>query len=246
MSRLEEFGMDCARKPMPPKTREGGKNQSPKQPMNTKHAIQGAFAALLICAASASANLINNGSFESYGGSGFNSNIGAGLTGWTIGNGGGVDIVFSTGVQPYYWQAADGNVSLSLNYFSAESVSQIVTTTPGQSYLLSFFMAAEIYGGPATRTMNVLWDNSTVASPSFQYTGQGPTTMGWTQFNFNVTGTGSDTLSFLSTTSGPYGPALDAVSLVATPEPSTGALAAIASIMIVLYRLKTGKAAEQS
>jgi len=217
--------------------------------MKTRHTIQGAFAALLICAATASANvpnIINNGSFETYGGTGFNSNIGAGLPGWTIGSGGGVDIVFSTGVEPYYWQAADGNVSLSLNYFSAENISQTVTTTPGQSYLLSFFMAAEIYGGPATRTMNVLWDSTTVGSPSFQYTGQGPTTMGWTQFNFTVTGTGSDTLIFQSTTSGPYGPALDAVSLVAAPEPSTTALAAAAAIIIVLYRLKTGKAAKQS
>jgi len=215
--------------------------------MKTNHAIQGALAAILIYAVSAGAqNIVTNGSFESYGGTGFNSNIGAGLTGWTIGSGGGVDIVFSTGVEPYYWQAADGNVSLSLNYFSAESVSQTVTTTLGKSYLLSFFMAAEIYGGPATRTMNVLWDNAIVGSPSFQYTGQGPTSMGWAQFNFTVTGTGSDTLKFQSTTSGPYGPALDAVSLVPTPEPSTTALAAAAVIMIAFYRLKMSKAAKQS
>lgn len=214
--------------------------------MKTNHAIQGAVAALLICAASASAqNIVTNGSFETYSGTGFNSNIGAGLPGWTIGNHGGVDIVFSTGVGPTFWQAADGNVSLSLNYFSAESVSQTVPTTLGKSYLLSFFMAAEIYGGPPTRTMNVLWNNAIVGSPSFQYTGQGPTSMGWTQFNFNVTGTGSDTLSFQSTTSGPYGPALDAVSLVAAPEPSTTALAAAAVIMIAFYRLKMGKASRQ-
>src|SRR5258707_6820039 len=108
--------------------------------MKTRHTIQGAFAAVLICAATASANvpnLINNGSFETYGGTGFNSNIGAGLTGWTIGSGGGVDIVFSTGVEPYYWQAAGGNVSPSLHYFSAERISPTGRTTPGPTYPLS-------------------------------------------------------------------------------------------------------------
>ena len=174
-------------------------------------------------------SILVNGSFETYGGSG-NSNIGQGLQGWTIGNAGGIDIVFSTGVVPYYWQAADGNVSLSLAYFGPDSVTQTVTTQPGKTYQLTFSMAAEIYGGPATRTMNVLWNNTVISSPSFQYTGQDPNNMGWTEFSLNVVGTGTDTLSFLATSAGPYGPALDNVSLVLVPEPTAVSLVALGLI----------------
>jgi len=182
-----------------------------------------------------SQSILVNGSFETYGGSG-NSNIGAGLTGWTIGNAGGIDIVFSTGIVPYYWKAADGNVSLSLAYFGPDSVTQTVTTTPGKSYQLTFSMAAEIYGGPATRTMNVLWNNSVVSSPSFQYTGQGPEYMGWTEFSLNVVGTGTDTLRFLATSAGPYGPTLDNVSLVLVPEPAAAGLIVIGLVSLGLSK----------
>ena len=171
-------------------------------------------------------SILVNGSFENYGGSG-NSNIGAGLNGWTIGNAGGIDIVFSTGIVPYYWKAADGNVSLSLSYFGPDSVTQTVTTTPGAQYHLKFSMGAEIYGGPAARTMDVLWNNSVIASPSFQYTGQGPENMGWLEFNYDVIGTGNDTLRFLATSAGPYGPTLDNVSLVVVPEPTAASLAVL-------------------
>jgi len=180
-------------------------------------------------------SILINGSFENYGGSG-NSNIGAGLTGWTIGNAGGIDIVFSTGVVPYYWKAADGDVSLSLAYFGPDSVTQTVATQPGKTYRLTFSMAAEIYGGPPTRTMDVLWNNSVVSSPSFQYTGQGPENMGWTQFSLNVVGTGTDSLSFLATSAGNYGPALDNVSLVLVPEPATASLVVLGLIGFGLSR----------
>jgi len=200
--------------------------------MNVKFIIRCAGGIFLSAVCNVNAQNLNpqsilvNGSFESYGGSG-NSNIGAGLTGWTIGNGGGIDIVFSTGVVPYYWQAADGDVSLSLAYFGPDSVTQTVATTPGKTYQLTFSMAAEIYGGATTRTMNVLWNNAVVSSPSFQYTGQGPNNMGWTEFSLSVVGTGTDTLRFLATSAGNYGPALDNVSLVLVPEPTAISLVAL-------------------
>ena len=199
--------------------------------MNVKY-LSGIFLAAVVNLSAQSiqpGSILVNGSFETYGGSG-NSNIGQGLQGWTIGNAGGIDIVFSTGVVPYYWQAADGNVSLSLAYFGPDSVTQTVTTQPGKTYQLTFSMAAEIYGGPATRTMNVLWNNTVISSPSFQYTGQDPNNMGWTEFSLNVVGTGTDTLSFLATSAGPYGPALYNVSLVLVPEPTAVSLVALGLI----------------
>ena len=204
--------------------------------MKTVIATGAVLGALLIPAVGLAAeSILRNGSFESYGGAGFNSNIGAGLDGWTIGAHGGIDIVFSTGIEPYYWQAADGNVSLSLNYFGPENVSQAVTTTLGMPYQLSFFMAAEVYGGPSTRTMDVLWNGLTIGTPSFEYTGQGPTSMGWVQYSYTVQGTGSDTLMFRSTTPGPYGPALDSVALVPVPEPSVISLVGFGGLAFLVY-----------
>ncbi len=206
--------------------------------MKTNHIIGCVCGMLLILSVASSSNAQNivvNGSFENYGGPG-NSNIGAGLPGWTIGNAGGIDIVFSTGIEPEYWQAAQGNVSLSLSYFGPDRVTQSIATTPGQQYHLTFFMAAEIYGGPPTRTLDVIWNNSVIASPSFQYTGQGPQNMGWVAFGYDLTGTGNDTLSFLATTAGPYGPTLDNVSLIQVPEPTTISVCALGLIGLGLAK----------
>ncbi len=165
--------------------------------------------AALLAPSIAQANLVSNGSFESFGGSGFNSNIGAGLTNWSI-SGGGVDIVTQS-----TWQPAAGVASITLGWTAPATISQTVTTASGQAYDLSFFMAAEIFGGSALRTMDVLWNGNVVSSPSFAYTGQGATSMGWTQNNLTVIGTGSDLLQFRSTTLSlaQYGPALDNVQL---------------------------------
>ncbi len=193
--------------------------------------MQKACAALVVLFASAArADVVLNGSFEAYGGSG-NSNIGAGLDSWTIG-GGGIDIVPPD--LPNYWQPADGLVSLSLNWNAPGSVTQALTTMSGQPYEVRFWMAAEIYGGPELRTMDVLWNGAVVASPSFLYTGQGPNDMGWTELSYVVEGTGLDSLSFVSTTPANFGPALDNVSVTLVPEPSS--LAALALLAATLVR----------
>lgn len=48
--------------------------------------------------------------------------------------------------------------SLSLGWVAPATISQTVVTTSGQAYDLNFFMAAEIFGGSALRTMDVLWN----------------------------------------------------------------------------------------
>lgn len=192
------------------------------------------IAALAAIPATGSANLIINGSFESYGGTGFNSNIGAGLDGWTIGPNGGIDIALDTD-----WQAADGIVSITLNWGGPEYVSQTVSTVAGTQYNVSFFMAAEIYGGTQFRTMDVIWNDNVVGTPSFEYTGQGPTNMGWTKFNYVVTATGSDVLKFYSTTDANYGPALDNISLTAVPEPGVAIAMGLGCMFTALRRKRT-------
>ena len=196
------------------------------------------FGITMLGAVSAHAELIVNGSFEQYGGSG-NSNIGAGLTGWTIG-GGGVDIVLPS--NPNYWQAQDGEVSITLNWASAGSISQTVATTVGQVYELSYYMAAELVpGGPPLRTLDALWNGAVVEEASFLITDQTSTNPGWVLHTLTVVGTGSDVLTFASTTFSNYGPALDSVSLVPTaavPEPASAAmgLIAIAGVAVLARR----------
>lgn len=162
-----------------------------------------------------SPNLVVNGSFESYSGTGL-TNIGYGLPPWQIG--GPLDIVRPEN-GPDFFRGADGNVSLSLNWYAPGSISQVIATSPNVTYELRYWMAAEIFGGIPLRTMNVLWNGALVGSPSFTFVGQTTTTMGWVEFVHPVVGTGSDTLTFVSTTPNNYGPALDHVSVAL---PSTG------------------------
>ncbi len=189
-------------------------------------------------AANAQAELIVNGSFEQYGGTG-NSNIGAGLTGWTIG-GGGIDIILPS--NPDYQQPQDGVVSITLNWASAGSVSQTVATTAGQLYELSYYMAAELVpGGPPLRTLNALWNGAVIEEANFLITTQTNADPGWVLHTLTVIGTGSDVLTFTSTTPNNFGPALDSVSLVATaavPEPASVAmgLMAIAGVAVLARR----------
>jgi hypothetical protein len=170
--------------------------------------------------AAAAENIVVNGSFEMYGGPG-NSNLGLGLDGWTIDGPGGIDIVIPESGPGFYFAPADGQVSLSLNWAAPSSVTQLLTTEPGRLYEVRFSMAAEIFGGPQWRTMDVTWNGGIIGSPAFEYTGQGPEDMGWTEFVFFATATGNDTLAFVSTTPDNYGPALDLVSVTLVPSPAT-------------------------
>jgi len=84
-----------------------------------------------------SADLIANGGFESPAVPGYTAlSAPSSFSGWTVLSGG-VDIVASD-----FYSAASGNQSLDLNTIVSGSISQDLTTTPGQAYLLSFAFAA--------------------------------------------------------------------------------------------------------
>ncbi len=189
-----------------------------------------------------SQNLVQNGSFEELGATmPFPplSNIHRYLTAWTIdGFGlyfGGIDIILDSDAEGHKWVAADGHTSLSLNWGDRGAVSQSVATTAGMAYNLTFSMAAEVYGGPALRTMNVLWNGSVVGTPTFAYAGQTWDNMGWTEFSYTVVGTGNDVLRFESTTGGAYGPALDKVALI-VPEPGLASVIGVGLLVLAFSR----------
>jgi len=153
-------------------------------------------------------NLIVNGGFES----------GALAPGWTGGNG--VTTVNGS-IVPH-----SGNFFLEFGAVGGDvSTSQIVATVLGQVYDLQFFYSRANGGTPSD--LNVYWNGgapiySEVNSPVH----------GWVQYDFLVTGTGSDTLTF-GARNDPTWDGLDDVSLTAVsavPEPATWALIGVCTL----------------
>jgi choice-of-anchor C domain-containing protein len=176
------------------------------------------IAAALAATPVAATNLITNGSFETGPAPGAFTTLGAGSTainGWTV-TSGTIDYIGS------YWNAGAGNRSLDMNGNSGGSISQIIGTITGRSYSLSFLIAANP-DNPVDKTM-------TVTDGSFLF-GVGyagvPNPLSWTpiQFDFSALGP-STTITFTGTNAGPWGMALDdvSVSLNAIPEPQSWVL----------------------
>lgn len=119
-----------------------------------------------------------------------------------------------------------GNYSAQIAGFQRgpDTLSQVIATVAGQSYDLSFWFWQDA-GTP--NGFIVDW-NGTVLYPETDYT----TAPEYREFQFNVLGTGSDTLTF-TTYNDPAFAYLDDVSLVgpaAVPEPSSLALLSLGGI----------------
>jgi choice-of-anchor C domain-containing protein len=190
-------------------------------------------------AAEANGNLLTNASFElaACGGSVCNSTT---PQSWTLVSGD-VDLVTSG-----LWQQAPGggNQDVDLSGSGPGGILQSFDTTVGNIYNLSFYLAGNPLGGPTVKTLDVLvgpagGSLATLASPTFDITGQGLANMGYVLESLQFTATSSSTsVEFLSTTAGPSGPVIDNADVElagtsATPEPSTfvllgGALALLA------------------
>ena len=164
-------------------------------------------------------NLVSNGNFElPSAGSTFTArSAGSSMSGWTIG-GGGIDHIGG------FWRAASANQSVDLNMSSAGSVYQLLSTAPGQEYVLRFAMAGNPFGY-TNKLMSVLWGGATLTNLVFPYYSTNNTTnMGWRYHTMLVSATGTSTRLEFSSQTGTmagsqgttayYGPALDDVSVV--------------------------------
>jgi len=188
----------------------------------------------LLAAAPAGAVPFQNGSFETGPNpSGFTT-LGAGntsITGWTVG---GVNIDYIG----TYWQPADGGRSIDLNGGGAGSIFQTFDTIIGVNYQVVFALAGNPDGPPPIKTGTV---SAALSSQNFSFdvTGDSRSNMGWvdTTFYFQAVAA-STTLTFSSTITGFYGPALDNVRVSAVPEPVTLSLlsAGLAGIGLVRRR----------
>ena len=205
-----------------------------------------AGAALLLGAQSAHAVSITNGSFElgtaPNAAIGFTA-LGAGapdITGWTIGHAG-VDYIGTA------WQASDGARSVDMSNLDAGSLSQELNgLTIGQDYTVSFDMAGNPTGSPALKTMQVSVSGVLPKLYAFDVTGHDKDNMGWARFVYTFTATAtSGTLEFLSLVHTANGPALDNVSIAATPIPGAILLfgSALSGMGFLGYRRKKLEAA---
>jgi choice-of-anchor C domain-containing protein len=166
---------------------------------------------------------VSNGSFES---GDYDSNeAGPGTTGWETIYPGDIDIDdWTVGLDSVDWiggwNAAEGDLSVDLSGDAVGSVSQILSTTAGSNYLVSFDLSGNSHCGSVIKTVNVEIDGTT---ESFTFDSSLNTSVwdvAWIPQWFSFTATsGSSALTFTSATAGACGPAIDNVSVVGTPLP---------------------------
>ena len=173
-----------------------------------------ALAASLVLAGSALAAFAGatNGSFENGSNDpGTYEQLPAGsavLTGWTITTGS-IDWIGT------YWPAAAGSKSLDMNGAGPGTISQVLATTSGKSYVVTFSLSANPEGPVAAYALTV--GATGAASQAYTFdravNGNTLTNMMWQakQYSFKAT-SATTTLSFASgVAAGAYGPALDNV-----------------------------------
>jgi len=111
-----------------------------------------------------------------------------------------------------------------------------IPTTPGVTYVLSFWLRNLGYDGPAINDAEVYWDTFPDGSPMVELTNIAATS-DYQQYTYDVVGTGSDTLTF-ELWNPPTAVLLDDVSLTASPEPSQGGLVGLAiGVALLMGRL---------
>ncbi len=207
--------------------------------------------AALVCSplAGVRANLIINPSFESIPGPLMNGGgtwgVFGSIQGWTSTFGSGIEIQQFAAGSPF-----DGNRLVELDSHSNSNMKQLVGTTQGDLYTLSFMYSPRPGVGAGSNGISVFWNGSFL--DSITASGIGNNDTDWEQHNYLVSATGDNTwLKFKATgTSDSYGGYLDLVSLEKfsretppspVPEPTTMALTGLGLAGLGLVRRKSAK-----
>jgi choice-of-anchor C domain-containing protein len=152
-----------------------------------------------------------NGSFEegTFSGAAFDTLTpgSTALTGWTV-DSGSIDWIGT------YWTASNGSKSIDLNGFDTGAISQILATTIGNTYVVTFDLSGNPVGLPTTKTLNLVATGGPTTGYTFDTLAAGntQTDMKWAPQTYSFFATSSSTvLTFTSTVAGEFGPALDNV-----------------------------------
>ncbi|MDO9050426.1 MAG: PEP-CTERM sorting domain-containing protein [Methylotenera sp.] len=172
--------------------------------------------ALLLLLASlpsfANANLVTNGSFEADVQANGTWAIYNNLTGWT----GASNVELRNNVAGV---ASDGVNYVELDTTSNNSIFQMISTTAGDLYDLSFDYSPRMGVSSQSNIIQAFWNGSLLSQ--ITGSGVGKTGNNWYTLSFSVIGSGSDKLTFSAAgISDSFGGSLDNVSLVSlVPEP---------------------------
>lgn len=154
--------------------------------------------------------LITNGGFEIGPGQGSILLTAGDLSigGWKVI---GIDVHY---VRETYWHGHESPASVDLDGGSNGGVEQVIATTPGQTYLLSFRLAGNLYDAPPVKTVHIEAAGQ-VTNVTYDGTGQDRNAPRWDLHTWMFRAEAeTTTLRFLSTTTpSSFGPALDDVSV---------------------------------
>lgn len=178
----------------------------------------------------ANANLVTNGSFEADVQANGTWGIYSNLTGWT----GASEVELRNNVAG---AASDGVNYVELDTVSNNSIFQMISTTAGSVYELSFDYSPRMGVSSQSNPIQAFWNGSLLS----QITGSGIGKSGnnWYTLSYSVIGTGSDKLSFLAAgVSDSFGGGLDNVSLVPEPGIWSSLSAGLMLIGFMVFRRK--------
>ena len=170
---------------------------------------------LLLAPVLAAADLIGNGGFET-----------GNFTGWTV-SGAAFDCgtgISTLGPHSGTYSACFGNPT-SLTF-----ISQVLATTPGQEYEVSFWYAQQPRGYTPSNEAEIIWGGTTVVD-AFNV----PVSP-WTFASFGITSSGTSTLIEFGFDNGPGWFALDDVSVGPVPEPASLLLTGLGFIALIAFR----------
>jgi choice-of-anchor C domain-containing protein len=179
------------------------------------------LAFLLIAVFSVPVHAFQNGSFEFGTVTGDFDTLSAGSTfisPWTI-EAGDLDLIRD------YWTAEDGFQSIDLNGTEAGTLEQLISTSVGCTYTVTFSLAGNSDNGPVMKTLDVYINDNLDINPIYSFgTTASAQDSEWADVDFSFEATSPSTLvSFRSTTVGAWGPAIDNVRLSepSCPPPSS-------------------------
>ena len=200
------------------------------------------FLSVAAATATPAANLIQDGGFEQPVTSTFVDVTAPDTTtipGWNV-TGGSVDVVNAAGNGFDVGPAYEGAQYLDLNGTTAGTISQVLPTLSGTTYLLQLAYANN-YDPPSslTASVTVTGVSSTLLSTSITHSSSVAGNLNWTIFSQPFTADGSSaTLTFESQDSGNGGVFLDAISISQVPEPSAEAIFPFGAAILGLLFLR--------